>query len=104
MRALGLQAIQAKKFKVTTDSNHSKAVTPDLLEQDFSAAAANKKLTSDIGYVWTDEGWLYLVVVMDLTSHCGVVDEPTDDATTGVYRPDYGLVPPQLSQSHFHPL
>ena len=52
MRALGLQAIQAKKFKVTTDSNHSKAVAPDLLEQNLSAAAANQKWTSDISYVW----------------------------------------------------
>jgi hypothetical protein len=43
MRALGLQAIQAKKFKVTADSNHSKAVAPDLLEQDFSAVTANQK-------------------------------------------------------------
>ena len=68
MRALGLKAIQAKKFKVTTDSNHSKPVAPDLLEQDFSAAAANQKWTSDITYVWTDEGWLYLAVVMDLYS------------------------------------
>ena len=43
MRALGLRAIQAKKFKVTTDSNHSKPVAPDLLEQDFSATARNQK-------------------------------------------------------------
>ncbi len=68
MRALGLKAIQAKKFKVTTDSNHSKPIAPDLLEQDFSAAAVNQKWTSDITYVWTDEGWLYLAVVMDLYS------------------------------------
>jgi len=68
MRALGLRAIQAKKFKVTTDSNHSKPVAPDLIEQDFSAAAPNQKWTSDITYVWTDEGWLYLAVVMDLYS------------------------------------
>jgi len=68
MRALGLRAIQAKKFKVTTDSNHSKPVAPDLLEQDFSAEAPNQKWTSDITYVWTDEGWLYLAVVMDLYS------------------------------------
>lgn len=68
MRTLGLKAIQAKKFKVTTDSNHSKPVAPDLLEQDFSAAAPNQKWTSDITYVWTDEGWLYLAVVMDLYS------------------------------------
>ena len=68
MQALGLKAIQAKKFKVTTDSNHSKPVAPDLLEQDFSASASNEKWTSDIAYVWTDEGWLYLAVVMDLYS------------------------------------
>ena len=68
MRALGLQAIQAKKFKVTTDSNHSKPVAPDLLEQDFSATAPNQKWTSDITYVWTDQGWLYLAVIMDLYS------------------------------------
>jgi transposase InsO family protein len=68
LRALGLKAIQAKKFKVTTDSNHSKPVAPDLIEQDFYAAAPNQKWTSDISYVWTDEGWLYLAVVMDLYS------------------------------------
>jgi transposase InsO family protein len=68
MRVLGLKAIQAKKFKVTTDSNHSKPVAPDLIEQDFSAAAPNQKWVSDITYVWTDEGWLYLAVVMDLYS------------------------------------
>ena len=68
MRALGLKAIQAKKFKVTTDSNHSKPVAPDLVEQDFSAVAPNQKWTSDITYIWTDEGWLYLAVVMDLYS------------------------------------
>ena len=68
MCTLGLKAIQAKKFKVTTDSNHSKPVAPDLLEQDFSAATPNQKWTSDITSVWTDEGWLYLAVVMNLYS------------------------------------
>ena len=68
MRALGLQAIQARKFKVTTDSTHSKPIAPDLIKQDFRAAAPNQKWTSDISYVWTDEGWLYLAVVMDLHS------------------------------------
>lgn len=68
MQALGLKAIQAKKFKVTTDSTHSKSVAPDLLERDFHAATPNQKWVSDISYVWTDEGWLYLAVVMDLYS------------------------------------
>ncbi len=48
MRAQGLKAIQAKKFKVTTDSNHSKPVAPDLIEQDFGAPAPNQKWVSDI--------------------------------------------------------
>ena len=68
MRVLGLKAVQAKKLKVTTDSNHSMPVAPDLIEQDFSAAAPNQKWTSDITYIWTDEGWMYLAVVMDLYS------------------------------------
>ena len=66
MRILGLEAIQAKKFKGTTDSTHAKPVAPDLIEQDFRAAAPNQKWTSDITYVWTEEGWLYLAVMMDL--------------------------------------
>ena len=68
MKKLGLRAIQSKKFKVTTDSNHSKPVAPDLLGQDFTATRANQKWVSDITYLWTDEGWLYLAVVMDLYS------------------------------------
>jgi putative transposase len=68
MGTLGLKAIQARKFKVTTDSAHSNPVAPDLLKQDFSAVAPNQKWTSDITYVWTNEGWLYLAVVLDLYS------------------------------------
>ena len=68
MRALNLRAIQAKKFRVTTDSNHSKPIAPDLLKQNFGAVTPNQKWTTDITYVWTDEGWLYLAVVMDLYS------------------------------------
>ena len=68
MCALGLQAFQAKKFKATTDSKHSKFVAPDLLKQDFVATAPNQKWTSDITYIWTGEGWLYLTVVMDVYS------------------------------------
>jgi len=68
MQTLDLRAIQAKKFKVTTDSNHDKPVAEDLIEQDFTASRPNEKWVSDITYVWTDEGWLYLAVVLDLYS------------------------------------
>ena len=48
MRSLGLRVIEAKKFKVTTDSNHSKPVAPDLIKQNFHATSPNQKRNSDI--------------------------------------------------------
>jgi len=68
MRVNGWRAKAAKKFKATTNSNHKLPVAPNLLQQNFSANRPNEKWVSDITYVWTDEGWLYLAVIMDLYS------------------------------------
>ncbi len=68
MRAQGLRAKAAKKFKATTNSNHRLPVAPNLLLQNFSAHRPNEKWVSDITYVWTEEGWLYVAVVLDLYS------------------------------------
>ena len=68
MRANGLRAKAAKKYKATTNSNHHLPVSPNLLEQNFEASKANEKWVSDITYVWTEEGWLYLAVMMDCYS------------------------------------
>jgi len=68
MKYLGLHAVGKKKFKVTTDSKHNLPVAPNLLNRDFSATAVNQKWCGDISYVWTDEGWMYLAVVIDLYS------------------------------------
>ena len=68
MKAYGLQARGKRKFKVTTNSNHALPVSPDLLERNFSAPEPNRVWTGDITYVQTDEGWLYLAVVIDLFS------------------------------------
>ena len=68
MRTEGLRAKAARKYKATTNSNHSLPVAPNLLQQDFTATAPNRKWVSDITYLWTDEGWLYLAVVLDLYS------------------------------------
>ena len=62
------RAKAARKFKATTNSNHSLPVAPNLLNQNFSATHANEKWVSDITYILTDEGWLYLAAVMDLYS------------------------------------
>ena len=63
-----LRAKAARKYKATTNSNHKLPVAPNLLEQDFTASAPNQKWVSDITYIATDEGWLYLAVVLDLYS------------------------------------
>jgi putative transposase len=68
MRLHGWRAKAARKFKATTNSNHKLPVAPNLLQQNFSAGKPNEKWVSDITYVWTEEGWLYLAVVMDLYS------------------------------------
>lgn len=68
MRLNGWRARAAKKYKATTNSNHSLPVAPNLLQQDFSASRPDEKWVSDITYVWTEEGWLYLAAVMDLYS------------------------------------
>lgn len=68
MKALGMKAVAAKKFKVTTDADHGHPSAPNLLAQDFTADQPNQKWASDLTYIWTDEGWLYLTTVMDLFS------------------------------------
>ena len=67
-RRQGLRAKAAKKFKATTNSDHSLPVAPNLLKQDFTATAPCQKWVTDITYLWTDEGWLYLATVIDLYS------------------------------------
>lgn len=52
----------------TTDSRHDFPIAPNLLEQNFTAAAPNRIWLADITYIETDQGWLYLATVMDLYS------------------------------------
>jgi transposase InsO family protein len=68
LRRQGLRAKAARKFKATTNSNHALPVAANLLNQDFTAGRRDEKWVSDITYVWTDEGWLYLAIVLDLYS------------------------------------
>jgi transposase InsO family protein len=63
-----LRAKAAKRFKATTDSNHNLPVAENVLQQNFVAATPNQKWVSDITYLWTDAGWMYLAIVIDLYS------------------------------------
>jgi transposase InsO family protein len=68
MRKHALVPAHRRKFRVTTRSNPAFPTAPNLLDRDFTAEAPNRKWTTDITYVPTREGWLYLAVVMDLYS------------------------------------
>ena len=66
MRGADLRARVPKRFKVTTDSKHNYPVAPNLLDQEFHAARPGEVWVSDITYVRTRKGWLYLTVIIDL--------------------------------------
>jgi transposase InsO family protein len=66
MRKNNLNYKKKKKFKITTDSAHNLEVAPNLLNREFKVSAPNKVWVSDITYIWTQEGWLYLCVILDL--------------------------------------
>jgi len=68
MNQRGLFSKVRKKYKATTNSNHGLPVAKNILNREFDSEYPNQKLVSDITYIWTDEGWLYLAAVMDL---CG---------------------------------
>lgn len=69
MREVGLAAKQSRKFKITTtDSHHNDPIAPNILDRDFRAERPNQKWLTDITYIPTDEGWLYLAAVLDMYS------------------------------------
>lgn len=68
MRALGLRSIVRRQFRQTTNSNHAFAVAPNRLQRDFQVAQPNQTWVSDITYIWTAKGWLYLTIFLDLYS------------------------------------
>ena len=68
MREHGLVATRPKRFRKTTDSSHSQPVAENLLDRKFDVPGPNRAWVTDITYIWTWEGWLYLAVVIDLFS------------------------------------
>lgn len=68
MREAGVKARYRKKHKVTTNSNHEKAVFKNVLNREFVVQEPDVAYVSDITYIWPQEGWLYLAVFIDLFS------------------------------------
>jgi transposase InsO family protein len=65
----GIKSVTKTKFRVrTTDSNHELPVAENVLDRDFTASKPNEKWVTDITYVATLEGWLFVVAIIDLFS------------------------------------
>jgi putative transposase len=68
MRVQDLRARPKRRYRTTTDSRHGLPVCPNLLARRFTVAQSNTAWVTDITYIWTPQGWLYLAVVIDLFS------------------------------------
>ena len=68
MRLHEISAVPPKRFVATTDSDHDMPIAENLLARTFDAETPDTRLTADITYIWTSEGWLYLAVILDLFS------------------------------------
>jgi transposase InsO family protein len=103
MREHGIRARHKRRYKATTDSTHTLPVAPNRLDRNFTPSVPNQIWTSDITDRWTDEGWLYLAIVLDLFTREGVgwslqprmtADIVTDALTMAWFRrkPAVGLL------------
>jgi len=82
MNCNGIAAIQKRKFRVTTNSKHNHPVWPNVLNRCFTVNKPNAVWVSDITYIWTQEGWLYLSMMLDLYSR-GIVGLAMGKTITG---------------------
>jgi putative transposase len=72
MRGMGLTPPRPRRHRATTKRNPQHPVAPNELNRDFTAKRPNERWVTDITYVWTDEGWAYLAVILDLFSRAVV--------------------------------
>jgi transposase InsO family protein len=68
MRREGIVAKRRKKFCITTDSKHPDPIAPNILNREFDIEQPNTAWVTDVTYVWTHQGWLYLAAILDLCS------------------------------------
>jgi putative transposase len=90
MRERGLRAAGSRKFRVTTDSKHSLPVAENVLDREFEQEFPDRVWLSDITYIWTREGWLYLACVLDAYSRkivgWSMSDRMTKELVLGALR------------------
>lgn len=86
MRKLNLKPVAKRRFKLTTDSKHSLPIFTNVLNRNFKPSKMNQAWTSDITYVDTHQGWLYLAVVMDLYSRTVVGWAMDKNMATGLVK------------------
>jgi len=103
MRLHGIYARTKRRFRITTHSHHNLPVAENLLNRQFETDKPNKVWLSDITYIWTQEGWLYLSTILDLYNR-QVIGWSMDDRLTqnlvlqslnqalGRRKPDPGVV------------
>lgn len=68
MKKANIECKQRRRYRVTTNSNHTLAVAQNALNRNFKTAEMNRVWVADITFLWTDEGWLYIAAVLDLFS------------------------------------
>ena len=68
LRREGIVARKKRRFRRTTDSNHPHPIAPNVLERNFHVELPNTAWVTDVTYIWTHEGWLYLAAILDLFS------------------------------------
>jgi putative transposase len=72
MRSMGLRGCARRRFRVTTKANPTHGVVENSLDRQFNPPAPNQRWVTDITYLWTNEGWCYLAVILDLFSRAVV--------------------------------
>ncbi len=103
MREHGISALPRKRFRCTTDSDHDLAIAPNVLDRRFEVDGPDEAWVTDITYVWTWEGWLYVAVILDLFARRVVGWAAADHMRTGLVlealsqalgrrQPDAGLL------------
>ena len=99
MRRSGLSAKRRKKFTVTTNSNHKYSISPNLLDRDFSVSQFARVWLSDITYIRTAQGWLFLTVILDLYNRMIVGWAMSD----GLSAAETSIAALQQAWKRFHP-